>query len=116
MLDWALNIVKTYPELLAVAGGLIISMAATQAAYMWFYPEKWTQRDCFQTTAIGDFLLCALFTSNLWHSLDHDHDSRLLISVVSIGLGLTAPLIHSVILRFVMHRYPWLEPESKPGI
>lgn len=109
MIQWLLNLVQTYPELLAISGGLVVAMMTTQGLYMWFYPERWTQRDCFQATAALDFLLCALFTSNLWHSLDHDKDSRLLISTVSIGLGLIAPIIHTVALKFVMHRYPWLD-------
>lgn len=116
MLDWFLNLVKTYPELIAIAGGLTAPIAITQMLYMWWYPESWSQRECFQVTSLVDFLICFLFTSNLWHYLDKDKDSHGLIIICSLGIACCAPLAHSVGLRFIMHRYPWLESQPKPGI
>ena len=112
MIQWLLNFVQNYPEALAITAGLLIPMALTQALYMWWYPATWSQRETFQVTSLVDLLVCYGFTSNLWHLLDHDHDSRGLIVVASIGVAICCPLAHSVVLRFIMHRYPWLE--SKP--
>lgn len=111
MIDWLLHLAQTYPELIAISAGLIIPIAVTQMLYMFWYPVGWTQRECFQVTSVIDLLVCYCFTSALWHLLD-PADHHKLIVVASIGISLCAPLVHSVGLRFIMHRYPWLESKS----
>lgn len=108
MYDWLLHLIQTYPELIAIATGLIAPMALTQMLYLWWYPATWTTRECFQVTSVVDLLFCGLFTSNLWHYLDQK-DQHGLIVVSSIAVAFCAPLAHTVVLRFVMHRWPWLE-------
>lgn len=112
MIDWVLHLVQTYPELIAISAGLIVPIAVTQFLYMFWYPQTWTQRECFQVTSVIDLLICYGFASNLWHYLDHDHDAHGLIVVASIGVAFCCPLVHSIGLRFVMHRYPWLESKT----
>lgn len=115
MLDTVLNLARQYPELVAIASGLIISFCATQYAYK-FYPDSWAQKECYTVTTILDFLICGFFTSNLWHYLDHDRDSHGFIFIGSFGVALCAPVIHSAMLGFIMKRWPWAEQTPKPGI
>lgn len=114
MIQWLLNFVQTYPEVLAIAGGLAAPIALTQALFMFWYPQTWTQRECFQVTSLIDLLVCYGFTSNLWHFLDHDHDAHGLIVVASLGVAICCPLVHSIGLSYVMKRFPWLEKPQPP--
>lgn len=113
MIDWLLHFAQTYPEVIAIAGGLIISFCATQYAYK-FYPDKLTQKECYTVTTVLDFLICGFFTSNLWHYLDHDHDAHGFIVIGSLGVAICAPVVHSAALGYIMKRWPWLD-SPKPG-
>lgn len=112
MIQWAVNLAQQYPELLAIGLGQVIPILFTWGLYNIWYSPTWTQRECFQITSVLDFLICYGFTSNLWHYLDHDHDAHGFIVVSSLGAACCVVAIHLLLLRWAMHRWPWIE--SKP--
>lgn len=118
MIDAVVNAFKVlvgflvqWPEFFIIPLGITIALLTSTGAYLVWFPDKWSQKDCFKAMSAIDIPLTFFFCSRLWHFMD-PHDLHGLIDVVSLGAALCCTAIHVLVIRTVTHRWPWIEASA----
>lgn len=115
MWDWiythVTTLVTTYPEILAMAGGILFPVAFSETLRrVWL--TSYSNLDKTRAVSLVDFLLSLVFTDALWYGLDKG-ESHIVRIFTSLGIAMSCFILHMLALAVIHKRWPWLdEPDD----
>lgn len=97
---------KQYPELAAIAIGMLLSWAPGLILEQWFLPLAWDERHTKQVSLTVTVISALIVSAVVWHALDAT-DSRSLVIVVSFFAAIGAPFVHIWIAGWLDKHVSW---------
>ena len=112
MIRWIVETILQYPEVIGVAGGLAFSWALTQRV-KFMLPDTWSDKKLTSITRAVATLSAFAFCYGLWEAIDgmraDPKTEKPLALIVSIGIAIASPIIYTIVMRIVVHFFPWID-------
>lgn len=97
---------KQYPELAAIAIGMLLSWAPGVILEQWFLPLTWDCRRKKQVTLSVTVFSALIVSAVVWHAFDAT-DSKTLVFIVSFFAAIGAPFVHIWIAGWLDKHVSW---------
>lgn len=104
--DWFLNLGIRYPDLVALAVGMLAGTAGAVLLEMFAFPLTWTKRQRKGAMVLATILISLALSSILWGALNSAASAKLRW-IASLCVAILNPFLTVWIAKVVSHYVPW---------